>query len=176
MAALVAVMIMVSIGTFNWSSLTQVAKIPRSETVIMVTTVLVTLFTHNLAIGVVVGVALSTIAFSRKIAKLIFVDSLLDETEKHRKYSISGQLFFVSTDEFLTAFNFNEDLYKVTLDLTHAHLWDQAAVGAIDKVVLKFRRNGVDVELVGVNEASEALMERLATHNDSDALEKMAGH
>ena len=175
MAALVAVMIMVSIGTFNWSSITQIKRIPRSETVTMITTVLVTVYTRNLAIGVIVGVALSTLAFSRKIAKLVFVDSLLDAEQQQRTYSVSGQLFFVSVDEFLASFNFTEELKKVVIDLTHSHLWDQSAVGAIDKVVLQFRRNGADVTLIGVNEASEALINRLAMHNDPEVLKQLAG-
>ena len=176
MAALVAVMIMVSIGTFNWASITQIKRIPRSETVTMLTTVMVTVYTRNLAIGVIVGVALSTIAFSRKIAKLVFVDSLLDSGKKQRTYSVSGQVFFVSVDEFLASFDFKEELSQVVIDLTHAHIWDQSAVGAIDKVVLQFRRNGADVKLIGVNEASESLMNRLALHVDADALEQMADH
>ena len=176
MAALVAVMIMVSIGTFNWSSITHFKRIPRSETVSMITTVLVTVYTRNLAIGVIVGVALSTIFFSSKIAQLVYVDSLLDEDTRTRTYSVSGQVFFVSRDAFIASFNYREDLKKVVIDLTHAHLWDQSAAVAIDRVVLQFRRLGADVELIGANEASEALMERLATHNDPDVLEKMAGH
>ena len=176
MAVLVAVMIMVSIGTFNWSSLTQIKKIPRSETAAMVTTVLVTIFSHNLAIGVVVGIALSTVFFSRKVAKVVFVDKVLSDNGRHRTYSIGGQIFFVAIDDLLEQFDFDEEMEKVTIDLTHAHIWDQAAVGAIDRIVIKFRRTGADVELVGLNEASAALIDRLGTHNDPDALEKMANH
>ncbi|MEM9541558.1 MAG: SulP family inorganic anion transporter [Cyanobacteria bacterium P01_E01_bin.42] len=176
MATLVAVMIMVSIGTFNWSSLTQIRKIPRSETAAMVTTVVVTVFSHNLAIGVVVGIALSTVFFSRKIAKVVFVDRILSEDGLHRTYSIGGQIFFVAIDDLLEQFNFHEEVERITLDFTHAHIWDQAAVGAIDQIVLKFRRTGADVELVGLNEASAALLDKLAIHNDPNALEKMSSH
>lgn len=176
MAALVAVMIMVSIGTFNWSSITQIRRIPRSETAAMLSTVLITVITHNLAIGVVIGIALSTVFFSRKVAKLVFVDTVLSPDGLHRTYSIAGQIFFVAIDDLLEKFNFHEELEKVTLDFSHAHIWDQAAVGAIDQIVLKFRRTGADVELVGLNEASATLLEKLAIHNDPDALEKMASH
>ncbi|MGB3310616.1 MAG: SulP family inorganic anion transporter [Nodosilinea sp.] len=176
MAALVAVMIMVSIGTFNWSSLVHIRKVPRSESVAMVTTVLITVFSHNLALGVVVGVALSTIFFSRKIAKIVFVDNFLNADGNHRTYGISGQIFFVSADDFMGKFDFHEELEKVTLNFINAHVWDQSAVVAIDQVVLNFRRTGADVEILGLNEASATLVERLAMHNDPDALEKMTGH
>ncbi len=176
MAALVAVMIMVSIGTFNWASVKNVKRIPRSETAVMVTTVLVTVLSHNLAIGVVVGIALSTVFFSRKIAQVVFVDTVLSPDKTERIYKVAGQLFFVSVEEFLNSFNFDEELERVTVDLSHAHVWDQAAVNAIDRVVLKFRRNGADVNLVGVNEGSQSLLNRLAIHNEPDALAKLASH
>jgi SulP family sulfate permease len=176
MAALVAVMIMVSIGTFNWSSIKNVRRIPRSETAVMVTTVLITVLSHNLAIGVVTGIALSTVFFSRNIARVVFVDSMLSADGTERTYKVAGQLFFVSVEEFLSYFNFEEELDRVTVDLSHAHIWDQAAVNAIDKVVLKFRRHGADVDLFGVNEASQSLLNRLAIHNHPDALDKLANH
>lgn len=176
MAALVAVMIMVSIGTFNWSSITQIRNIPRSETAAMITTVLITVFSHNLAIGVVAGIALSTVFFSRKIAKVVFVDRVLSADGTHRTYSIAGQIFFVAIDDLLENFDFYEKLEKVTLNLTQAHIWDQSGVAAIDQIVIKFRRAGVEVELVGLNEASMTLMDKLGTHNDPNALKKTAGH
>ena len=176
MASLVAVMIMVSIGTFNWSSIKNIRQIPRSETAVMVTTVFITVLSHNLAIGVVVGIALSTVFFSRKIAQMVFVDTVLSPDKTERTYKVAGQLFFVSVEEFLSYFNFDEDLDRVIVDLTHAHIWDQAAVNATDKVVLKFRRHGAEVELRGVNEDSQDLLNRLAVHNEPDALDKLASH
>ena len=176
MAALVAVMIMVSISTFSWGSLINIRKVPKNETAVMITTVLITVLTHNLAIGVLIGVAMSAIFFSRKIANLIHVDSYLKEEDKERIYGIHGQVFFVSVDSFLSAFDFREKLERVTVDLTHAHLWDHSAVDAVDKVVLRFRKRGVEVKLIGLNEASATLLEKLATHDDPDALEKMGGH
>ena len=170
MASLVAVMIMVSISTMNWSSLRDIKRIPRSETVVMVTTVAITILTHNLAIGVGIGVALSTVLFSRKIAKVMLVDTRLSPDGTKRTYSVAGQLFFVSVNDFLDAFNFGEKLEFVVIDLTQAHIWDQSAVAAIDKVVIKFRRHGAEVELIGLNEASATLLDRLAVHNQPDPL------
>ncbi len=176
MAALVAVMIMVSISTFSWGSIRNVRYIPKSETAVTLTTVIITILTHNLAIGVIVGVALSAIFFTRKIAALVFVDSLLTEDGTERIYSVNGQIFFVSVENFLNAFDFREKLEKVTINLTHAHLWDQSAVDAVDKMVLRFRKRGVNVELIGLNDASATLLDKLATHDKPDALENMANH
>lgn len=176
MASLVAVMIMVSIGTFSWASIRNIKRVPRSETAVMVTTVFITVLTHNLAIGVVVGIALSAIFFSRKIAKVVFVDTILSPDGNKRTYSVVGQLFFVSVDDFLDAFNLNEELEVVLIDLTHAHIWDQSAVAAIDKVVIKFRRNGAEVKLLGLNEASATLLGKLAIHDRPDALDSLSSH
>lgn len=176
MGALVAVMFMVSFSTFNWNWLRSIRNVPKSESTVTVITVVMTILTHNLAIGVIVGVALSAIFFSRKIAKLIFVDSLLSEDGTKRTYSVNGQVFFVSVENFLNAFDFREHLELVIIDLTHAHLWDQSAVDAVDKVVLRFRKRGVQVDLIGLNEASATLIERLAIHDKPDAMDKMASH
>lgn len=175
MASLVAVMIMVSIGTFSWTSIKNLRRIPRSETAVMVTTVFITLLTHNLAIGVVTGVALSAIFFSRKIAQIIFVDKVINCDCNHCTYSVAGQLFFVSVDDFIASFDFKEEVDKVTINLANAHIWDQSAVAAIDKVVLKLRRNGADVDLVGLNKDSESLLNKLAVHNQPDATNQI-GH
>ncbi|MBD2233850.1 SulP family inorganic anion transporter [Phormidium tenue FACHB-1052] len=172
MAALVAVMIMVSIGTFRWASFRDMAKIPRTETAVMLTTMLVTIFTRNFALGVAMGIVMSTVFFSRKIARLVFVDKVLKDDGKHRVYSVSGQIFFVSIEEFLDAFDFEEFIDRITIDLTHAHLWDQGAVAALDKVVSKFRRTGAEVEVVGLNEASATLVNKLAVHSQPSALQE----
>lgn len=176
MAVLVAIMIMVSIGTFNWSSLKQIRKIPRSETAVMLTTVFMTVFSHNLAVGVLSGVALNALLFSRKIAQIVFVDSVIDPQGEKRTYNVGGQIFFVSVQEFMNAFDFREDVEFVKIDLTHAHLWDQSAIAALDKVVINFRRNGAEVEVVGLNQASATLVDRLAIHDKSDSLEDLASH
>ncbi len=176
MAALVAVMIVVCIGTFNWDSLRHIRKIPRNETAAMVTTVLTTVLTHNLALGVVVGIVLSAIFFSRKIAKVVFVNKVLSADGLHCTYCVAGQIFFVAVDDLLESFDFHEKLEKVTLDLSNAHIWDQSAISTIDQIVLKFRRTGAEVELIGLNEASATLVAKLSTHNDPDALGEMPSH
>ncbi|RMF69060.1 MAG: SulP family inorganic anion transporter [Cyanobacteria bacterium J069] len=165
MAALVAVMIMVAIGTFRWSSFRNISRVPRTETAVMLTTMFVTILTRNFALGVVTGIVMSTVFFSRKIAQLVFVDKILIHDGSHRVYKVSGQIFFLSIEEFLESFDFTELVDRVTIDLTYAHLWDQGAVEAIDRVMLKFRRQGVEVELLGVNEASSTLLENLAVHS-----------
>ena len=136
-----------------------------SETIVMIGTVGVVLATHNLALGVGVGVVLSAIFFSRKIAKVIRVESLLDGATRTRTYTVVGQVFFVSSEEFLASFDTSENLEAVVLDLTHAHLWDATAVAAIDKLVLRFRARGARVTLRGVNEDGAVLLAKLATHD-----------
>lgn len=161
MAVLVAIMIMVSIGTFRWSSIKDIPKIPRSETIVMLTTMGVTIFTRNFALGVATGIVMSTVFFSQKIARLVFVDRVLSGDGSHVIYRVTGQIFFLSKDEFLDSFVFSEVVERVTIDLTQAHLWDQGSVAVLDRLVLKFRRNGSEVELVGLNEASTTLVEKL---------------
>ena len=176
MAALVAVMFMVSFSTFNWASLTNFRRLPKSETAVMLVTVVTTVITHNLALGVMVGIALSALAFSRKIGKLITIQSELSPDHSQRTYYVFGQLFFVSANNLLEAFDLHEHIDKVVIDLTHSHLWDQSAVMAIDKLVLKFRSHKTEVELIGLNEASATLMERLAIHDKPDAEKLAASH
>jgi sulfate permease, SulP family len=176
MASLVAVMIMVSIGTFNWNSLTTLHLVPRSETAVMVTTVFVTLFTNNLGLGVIIGVVMSTVFFSRKVAKVVFVDKVPNSGENYRTYNVAGSLFFLSVEEFIAAFDFEEKVDLVKIDLSNGHIWDQAAVAAIDKVVIKFRRNDIKVELLGLNEASATLLKKLALHDKSADLDNLAEH
>ena len=166
MAVLVAVMIMVSIGTFRWSSFTNMRRVPRSEVAVMLTTMFVIIFTRNFALGVGIGIVMSTVFFSRKVAKLVFVDKVLVEDGARRMYKISGQIFFVSRDEFATSFDFDEPVESVTIDLTNAHLWDQGAVEVLDKTVQKFRRKGIEVDVIGLNEASSTLLNRLATDEE----------
>ncbi|WMT85639.1 SulP family inorganic anion transporter [Pelagibacterium sp. 26DY04] len=176
MAALVAIMIMVSIGTFSWSSIKNLRTHPRSSSIVMIATVAVVVYTHNLAIGVLVGVLLSGIFFAWKIAQLFAVSSVLSENGRHRTYIVEGQLFFASSDDFMAAFNFKEVLDKVTIDVSRAHIWDISSVAALDMAVLKFRREGAEVEIVGLNEASETIVDRLAVHDKPGALDKLMAH
>jgi SulP family sulfate permease len=176
MAALVAVMFMVSIGTFDWASFNNIKFHPRGESVVMVATVVAVVYTHNLAIGVGVGILLSAVLFARKVAKVIAVASSFGEATQTRIYTVWGQLFFVSTDEFIKSFDFDERIEHVKIDLTHAHLWDSSAVAALDKVVFRLRRSGHQVELLGLNHASATIIERLALHDKEGATETEFAH
>ncbi len=176
MPALVAIMIMVSVGTFSWSSVKNLKDHPRSSSIVMLATVICVVFTHNLAIGVLVGVLLSGIFFAWKIAQLFRVSSTLSADGRHRAYVVEGQLFFASAEDFMAAFDFKETLEKVTIDVSRAHIWDISSVSALDMAVLKFRRDGADVEIVGMNEASETLVDRLAIHDKPGALDKLMAH
>ncbi len=176
MAALVAVMIMVSIGTFSWSSIKNLKTHPRSSSIVMLATVVGVVATHNLAIGVLIGVLLSGIFFSWKISQIFRVTSSLSEKGHHRTYVVEGQVFFASADSFTAAFDFKEAIEKVTIDVRGAHIWDISSVDALDMVVLKFRREGAEVELVGLNDASETIVDKLAIHDKPGAFERLLGH
>lgn len=176
MAALVAVMIMVSIGTFSWSSVSNLRKHPKSSSIVMIATVLVTVFTHDLAQGVLVGVLLSALFFARKVGDILYIGSKLSEDGEHRRYDIVGQVFFTSAEQFTDAFDFKEAIDKVIIDLHRAHFWDITAISALDKVVIKFRREGTEVEIIGLNEASATLVDRFAVHDKPDAIDRLMGH
>ncbi len=176
MAALVAVMIMVSIGTFSWSSVKNLKDNPKSSSIVMVSTVVVVVATHNLALGVLVGVLLSALFFARKVGDILYIGSNLSDGGEHRTYHVVGQVFFTSAEQFIDGFDFKEAIGQVTIDLSRAHFWDITAISSLDKVVLKFRREGTDVELIGLNEASATLVDRFAVHDKPDAVERLMGH
>lgn len=173
MAALVAVMIMVSIGTFSWASLRDMKKHPLSTNIVMVVTVIVVVATHNLAIGVFVGVLLASLFFANKVAHFMVSKSELTDNDTKRTYHVLGQVFFASADKFVSSFDFKESLEKVEIDLTHAHFWDITSVSALDKVVIKFRREGTEVELVGMNEATATIVDRFGVHDKPEEVEKI---
>jgi sulfate permease, SulP family len=176
MAALVAVMIMVSIGTFSWASLRDIRIHPKTSSLVMITTVAVVVLTHNLAIGVGVGILMSAVSFARKAALLMRIGTSLDAGGEERTYTVEGNLFFVSAGAFARAFNFREVISRVTIDVTRAHFWDISSVAALDKVVLKFRRDGTEVNVVGLNEASATLVERVAVHDKPGAPANFDAH
>lgn len=176
MAALVAIMIMVSVGTFSWSSLGDLRQHPVSSSIVMLATVFFVIYTHNLAIGVLVGVLLSGIFFAWKISQLFAVQTELSTDGRQRTYTIHGQLFFASSEDFMKAFDFREALERVVIDVSRAHIWDISSVAALDMAVLKFRREGAEVELVGMNAASETIVDRLAEHDKPGALDKLMAH
>ena len=176
MPALVAIMIMVSIGTFSWSSIGNLRTHPRSSSVVMIATVVTVVYTHNLAIGVLVGVLLSGIFFAAKIAQLFRVTTDISPDGRIRTYRVEGQLFYGSVEDLMRAFDFREVPERVVIDVSAAHIWDISSVQALDMAVLKFRRDGSEVEIVGMNEASETLMDRLAIHDKPDALDRLSAH
>jgi len=177
MAALVAVMIMVSIGTFSWGSIIDLKHHPLSTKIIMLSTVTVVVWTHNLALGVFVGVLLGALFFANKIGHFMYVESSFDEPSDTRSYEVVGQVFFNSADKFTNSFDFKEAVSKVVIDLQRAHFWDISSVGALDKVVIKFRREGAEVEVIGLNEASATIIDRFGVHDKPEEIEKvMGGH
>ena len=176
MPALVAIMIMVSIGTFSWSSITALRVHPRSSSVVMIATVVTVVYTHNLAIGVLVGVLLSGIFFAGKIAQLFRVHSTLSTDGRCRTYVVEGQLFYASVEQFAAAFDFREVLDHAVIDVSRAHIWDISSVQALDMVVLKFRREGATVQVIGLNRASETLVDTLAIHDKPGAMDALGGH
>ncbi|MCB5174203.1 SulP family inorganic anion transporter [Microvirga lenta] len=176
MAALVAIMIMVSIGTFSWTSLKDLAVHPRRSSIVMLATVAGVVFTHNLAIGVLIGVLLSGIFFASKVAQIFRVTSTVSEDELERTYIVEGQVFFASAEDFTAAFDFKEALERVRIDVSRSHIWDLSGVAALDTVVLKFRREGTEVEIIGLNEASATIVDKLAIHDKPGALERLMGH
>jgi sulfate permease, SulP family len=176
MAALVAVMIMVSIGTFNWASIRNLREHPKSSSIVMLATVAVTVGTHDLAQGVLVGVLLSGFFFANKVGRILRVQSSTQDEGRNRTYVISGQVFFASAESFINSFDYKEVIDEVTIDVSRAHFWDITAVSALDKVVIKFKREGTEVEVIGMNEASRTLVDKFAIHDKDDALERMAAH
>ncbi|WP_076926084.1 SulP family inorganic anion transporter [Pseudoalteromonas sp. EB27] len=175
MAALVAVMIMVSIGTFSWTSVKDLKKNPLSSNVVMISTVIVVVATHNLAIGVLVGVLLATLFFANKIGRFMVVKANHDESNDQITYEVVGQVFFASAEQFIASFDFKNAVSNVVIDLTHAHFWDITGVSSLDKVVIKFRREGATVNIIGMNSATETVVDKFGVHNNPEEVEKLLG-
>jgi SulP family sulfate permease len=175
MAALVAVMIMVSIGTFSWASIRNLREHPASSSVVMLATTAMTVLTHDLAQGVLVGVLLSGFFFAHKVGRILHITSQAEDEGRQRTYRISGQVFFASADRFVAAFDYREVIDRVRIDVSRAHFWDITAISALDKVVIKFRREGTDVEVIGMNEASATLVDRFAVHDKDGADDMLMG-
>ncbi|KRG13990.1 hypothetical protein ACA30_13795 [Virgibacillus soli] len=170
MSVLVGIMIMVSIGTFDWSSFSYLRKAPKTDAVVMLITVLIVVYTHDLSKGVIAGVILSAIFFVAKISKLKVVKKMQGDTAY---YEVNGQMFFASVEDFLNAFDYSNTTQKVVIDFSNTHIWDDSAVGAIDRVVLKFRENNNKVSITGLNSVSKKLVDRIAIF-DKDA--KLPSH
>jgi sulfate permease, SulP family len=176
MAALVAVMIMVSIGTFDWNSVKNLRVHPKSSSVVMIATVLVTVLTHDLAKGVLVGVLASGFFFAQKVGRILSVRSYVEDEGRQRTYLVTGQVFFASAEQFINAFDFREVIERVTIDVSRAHFWDITAVSALDKVILKYRREGTQADVIGLNEASATMVDRFGVHDKPDSPDKFIAH
>lgn len=176
MAALVAVMIMVSLATFQWRSILDLRRNPPSSSIVMLATVGTVLLTHDLALGVLIGVMLSGVFFAGKVSKMFRVTCEVGADEATRIYRVEGQVFFASADSFVDAFDFSaEEVQHVTIDVSNAHLWDISAVGALDKVIMLFRQRGKVVDVIGLNQASASMIDRFASH-DKNAEATVATH
>ncbi|GGE71821.1 sodium-independent anion transporter [Paenalcaligenes hominis] len=162
MAALVAVMIMVSISTFDWQSVKNLVVHPRSSSVVMIATVVVTVWTHDLAKGVLVGVLLSAIFFAHKVVDILRVHNYLSEDGTCRIYKAKGQLFFASAGQFVDSLDLNEPIKSVHIDFSEAHIWDLTAVEALERVHTKFSRKGVRIHFIGLNKPSRRIILQLA--------------
>lgn len=176
MAALVAVMIMVSISTFSWGSIRNLKQYPLSTNIVMVVTVVVVVATHNLAYGVIAGTLLAAMFFANKIGHYLDVTSQRDPVHHHRTYYVTGQVFFGSADRFTSSFDLKESLETLTIDLRDAHFWDITAVAALDKVVLKLRKTGAEVHVIGMNRATSTLVDRFGVHDKPDGIDSLMGH
>jgi SulP family sulfate permease len=166
MATLVGVMIMIAINTANWGSIRAIRRIPKSDTAVMLLTVAVTVLTHNLAVGLLSGVALAGILFSRKVAKVIEVESHL-QAEGHRIYRVRGQLFFVSSIYFRQGFELHEHPSRVTIDMAEAHIWDQSGVTALDQVIRRLKLGGSAVDVINLNRESTDLFARIGVAGEA---------
>jgi SulP family sulfate permease len=164
-AALTAVMIMVSINTFSWGSLSRLRTNPWPSSVVMLATVATVVATADLSKGVLVGVLLSGVFFAGKVARMKSVTSELSDTGRVRTYFVKGQVFFASAGAFAESINVRDAVDRIVIDVTAAHFWDISAIGALDRVVMKARRQGIAVEVVGLNAASATMVEQFATHD-----------
>lgn len=174
MAALVAVMIMVSVGTFDWGSILRLRSSPAVSSLVMLVTTVTVVVTHDLSKGVMLGVLLSALLFVRKVSKVVVVDALEDGDDL-RRYVVHGHLFFASADVFGAEFEFHGHPRRVEIDMTDAHLWDLTAVAAVDRVVFRYRRQGAEVSVIGMNEASATLLDKVGRH-DKTHLPSGASH
>ncbi|ROR80287.1 sulfate permease, SulP family [Plantibacter flavus] len=166
MAALVAVMIMVSVATFDWHSINPrtLRALPLGETVVMVATVVVVVLTHNLAIGVVIGVIAAMVVFARRVAHLATVERAVDlsAATPTARYTVTGELFFASSNDLTTQFAYAEDPERIVIDLSQSHVWDASTVAALDAITTKYERRGKRVVIEGMNDASTRIHSRLA--------------
>lgn len=166
--ALASVMVVVAISTFNWSSIKRISKVPKSDTLVMISTVIVVLLTQNLAYGVVVGIMISAIAF---VSKISHINIKKYEENGNITYKVNGQLFFVSTTKFIDSFNYNDKANVIDIDFDSCKVWDESAVDAIDKVIIKYNKNNIKINLIGLSKESLKLIDNMSTYNKLDNLD-----
>ncbi|TKD51070.1 SulP family inorganic anion transporter [Sphingomonas baiyangensis] len=176
MPALVAVMIMVSIGTFSWNSILNLRRHPPTSSVVMLTTVAVVVLTHDLSLGVLAGVLLSGIFFAGKVQRMFAVERALSDDAAEATYRVTGEIFFASVERFTRAFQAEDRARRVLIDVTGAHFWDISGVGALDKIVARLRRDGREVEVIGYNRASADIVDRFALHDKTGVELGLAPH
>jgi SulP family sulfate permease len=163
MPVLVGIMIMVSIGTFDWSSFTYLRKAPKSDAAVMLVTVGIVVTTSDLAKGVIAGVVLSALFFVSKISTLKVTRT---QEKGQTNFRVEGQLFFASVEDFLKSFDFTEDNESITIDFSNSHIWDDSAVGAVDKAIIKYQEKNNKVTIIGLNSSSKSIMDKLAIYNN----------
>ena len=166
--ALASVMVVVAISTFNWSSIKRISKVPKSDTLVMISTVIVVLLTQNLAYGVVIGIMISAIAF---VSKISHINIKKYEENGNITYKVNGQLFFVSTTKFIDSFNYNDKANVINIDFASCKVWDESAVDAIDKVIIKYNKNNIKINLIGLSKESLRLIDNMSTYNKLDNLD-----
>ncbi|TFH59738.1 SulP family inorganic anion transporter [Peribacillus frigoritolerans] len=172
MPVLVGIMIMVSIGTFDWSSFSYLRKAPKSDAAVMLVTVIIVVSTHDLSKGVIAGVILSAIFFVAKISRIKVAK---EEHKNGLLFNVEGQLFFASVEGFVNSFDFTVENRSVVIDFSNSHIWDDSAVGAIDKVVIKYREQNNSVTIKGLDSASKKIVDKLAIYNNNSN-KKMPAH
>ena len=163
MAALVAVMIMVSIGTFRWESFKEIYTLPKTSTITMISTVIVVIATDDLAKGVLTGVIVNALCFSRHVSHVFTVESSIFDNIK--TYTVKGNLFFASAESFSDSFDYKDEIKNIKIDLSNSNLWDLYAVEALDDVVMKFKNNNKNIHITGLNKASESVIQRIKKKN-----------
>lgn len=169
LAALVSVMIMVAIGTFDWNSIKKITTVPKGDAIVMIVTVALVVITHNLAIGVLFGVVLSSVLFAVKISK-IRISSVLCEENNKKTYKIEGQLFFASATNFIEQFDFKDTEKLIEIDLSKAHIWDESGVESVDTVISRYRKNGIKTNIIGLNKQSKYVFHRMSAFNKVNAI------
>jgi len=171
----VAGLCLVSICAFGWGSVRNLNKHPLSTNIVMLATVVGVVWTHNLAYGVFVGVLLAALFFANKVSHFLYVEKSISNDNTLRTYEFHGQVFFNSADRFTAQFDFKEAVEEVVIDLSRAHFWDITAVHALDMAVIKLRREGAKVRIIGLNRASETIVDRFGVHDKPELVERVLG-